>query len=47
MKLVSIFNKIGFNRWFYICKNEVLRFLINNFIYSENLKEKCKRYFHI
>lgn len=47
MKLVSIFNKIGFNRWFYICKNEVLRFLINNFIYSENLKERCKRYFHI
>lgn len=45
-KIVSIFYKIGFNRWFYVCKNEFLRFVIKKLVPFETLKEKWLKSLH-
>lgn len=46
-KVVSIFCKIGINRRFYVCKNEVLRFLIKKLPISKNLKKIYIKHLHL
>ena len=46
-KIISIFYKIGFNRWFYVCKNEFLCFVIKKLVPFETLKEKWLKSLHL
>lgn len=46
-KVVSIFCKVGIDRRFYVCKNEVLRFLIKKLPISKNLKKIYIKHLHL
>ena len=47
LEIIAIFCKLGLNNWFNVYTKKFLRSLIKRLIYSEELKQKCVKYFKL